>query len=58
MDAFDIGLRGTLNQVQGDSERVIAYASRALNRAESNYYITVVLYHKELLAVRFFIEYV
>ena len=53
MDASDVGLGGILHQVQEDRERVIAYASRALNRAESNYCIT----GKELLAVRFFIEY-
>ena len=47
VDASDIGIGGILHQV-----RVIAYASRSLNRAERNYCIT----EKELLAVRYFIE--
>ena len=53
VDASDVGIGGVLHQVQQGKEKVIAYASRALNRAESNYCIT----EKELLAVRFFIEY-
>ncbi|MCG7869970.1 MAG: reverse transcriptase, partial [Candidatus Thiodiazotropha taylori] len=53
VDASDIGIGGILHQVQGGKEKVIAYASRSLNRAERNYCIT----EKELLAVRFFIEY-
>ncbi|MCG8032791.1 MAG: retroviral-like aspartic protease family protein, partial [Candidatus Thiodiazotropha taylori] len=53
VDASDIGIGGVLHQIQQGKEKVIAYASRALNRAESNYCIT----EKELLAVRFFIEY-
>lgn len=53
VDASDIGIGGILHQMQNDRERVIAYASRALNKAEKNYCIT----EKELLAVRFFIEY-
>ena len=53
VDASDLGVGGILHQVQRDRERVITYASRALNRAESNYCIT----EKELQAVRFFIEY-
>lgn len=53
VDASDLGIGGILHQVQGDRERVIAYASRSLNKAERNYCIT----EKELLAVRYFIEY-
>ena len=53
VDASDVGIGGVLHQVQQGKEKVIAYASRALNKAESNYCIT----EKELLAVRFFIEY-
>ena len=53
VDASDVGIGGILHQVQGDRERVIAYASRSLNKAECNYCIT----EKELLAARYFIEY-
>ena len=53
VDASDIGIGGILHQIQDGRERVIAYASRALNKAERNYCIT----EKELLAVRYFIEY-
>ena len=53
VDASDLGIGGILHQVQGDRERVIGYASRSLSKAERNYCIT----EKELLAVRYFIEY-
>ena len=53
VDASDVGIGGILHQVQEEKEKVIAYASRALNKAERNYCIT----EKELLAVRYFIEY-
>ena len=52
VDASDIGIGGILHQIQEGRERVIAYASRALNKAEKNYCIT----EEELLAVRYFIE--
>ena len=53
VDASDVGIGGILHQMQEGKEKVIAYGSRALNKAERNYCIA----EKELLAVRFFIEY-
>ena len=53
MDASDIGIGGTIHQIQGEQENVIAYASRSLNKTEKNYCIT----EKELLAVRYFIQF-
>ena len=53
VDASDIGIGGILHQIQGEREREIAYASRSLNKAEKNHCVT----DKELLAVRYFIEY-
>ena len=52
-DASDMGIGAVLSQYQDGKERVIAFASRSLNRAEKNYCAT----DKELLAVRYFVEY-
>ena len=52
-DACDVSIGAVLSQVQDGRERVIAYGSQTLNKAERNYCVT----DKELLAVKFFIEY-
>ncbi len=47
-DACDTGIWTVLSQVQDNQEKVIAYATRSLNKSEKNYCVT----DKELLAVR------
>ena len=46
-DASDTGIGGVFSQVQDGEERVVAYASRSLSKAERRYCVT----RKELLAV-------
>ena len=52
-DACDRAIGTVLSQIQDGHLKVIVYGSRTLNRAEGYYCIT----DKELLAVRYFIEY-
>lgn len=51
-DVSMTGLGAVLSQIQDDEERVIAYASKTLNRAQQNYCTT----KRELLAVVFLIN--
>ena len=46
-DASQLGIRGVLSQVQNSEEKVIAYASHTLNKAQQQYCTT----KRELLAV-------
>ena len=52
-DASEYGIGTVLSQIQDAKERVIAYASRSLNKAEQNNCVT----HRELLVVRYFTNY-
>ena len=52
-DASDVSIGAVLSQIHAGEEKVIAYGSRTLNRAERNYCTT----NKELLAIKHFVEY-
>lgn len=52
-DASDYAIGAVLSQEQDGQEKVISYGSHMLGKSERNYCVT----DKELLAVRFFIEY-
>ena len=52
-DASGTAIGAVLSQIQDGRERVIAYGSKILGKAERNYCVT----DRELLAVKYFVEY-
>ena len=52
-DSSDHAIGGVLSQIQEGKERVIAYGSKILNKADRHYCAT----NMEFLALRYFIEY-
>ena len=51
-DASDVAIGAVLSQEQGDGERVIAYGSKCLSKAERRYCVT----RRELLALVYFVK--
>ena len=51
-DASDVGIGATLSQIQEGKEKVIAYASKKLNKQQQRYSVT----RRELLAVVTFVD--
>jgi len=51
-DASNFGIGAVLSQIQDGEERVIAYASKVLNRSQRNYCVT----RRELLAIVTFVK--
>ena len=52
-DASDVNIGAVLSQIQDKEEKVIAFGSKSLSKAEKNYCVT----DRELLAIRYFLEY-
>lgn len=44
VDVSNTGIGSVLSRIESNRERVIAYASRSLNKAERNYCVTVVYF--------------